>query len=199
MALPAGVWLVLIFALTPAIGIADAQEAADRSIVAGEHATGADQPDRHRLNSEVLAGWGVSGRLVRGKIPIVKITVEQPKVVAAWSEIRNSGLLGEQSADTAELDSRSVTVCKAMALVAMPPILRDLYREDDALDYVPVYVSLAKTQSDAAPELMFSINVNRAMVRRFSALPPGSQPTSEISAEIRPSPWLNAQLRRERR
>jgi hypothetical protein len=149
-----------------------------------------------QFDRAALAQWGVSGRIVSGKIPTLNITIEPDKILAAWPQIRAAGVVGEPG-DTKWLQAHSVTICKDVALAAMPTILHDLYREDDALDYAPVYVFLGAEDSDSKPELMFSINVNRTIVRKLSAPPPGASVMPSLVAQAAYSPWLEAHLRQE--
>lgn len=156
----------------------------------------AKQPTERRLDQAVLASWGVSGRIVSGKIPTLNITIEPDKILAAWPQIRTAGVVGE-SGDMNWLQAHQVTLCKDVVLAAMPTILHDLYREDDALDYAPVYVFLGAEDSDSKPELMFSLNVNRAIVRKMSTAQPGTPVMQSLIAQADYSPWLEAHLRQE--
>lgn len=143
-------------------------------------------------NRAMLANWGISGRVVSGKIPILNITIEQDKVLAAWPQIQAVGLVKEPEGASWP-QKHQVTICKDVALVAAPIILHDLYREDDALDYAPVYVFLDSAASEDSPDLMFTVNVNRAIVRKLSAAPDKPDPELRVSY----SPWLEAHLQQE--
>lgn len=172
---------LFLAAAVPAMGVGHAQ---DTSVA------------KPQFDRAALAQWGVSGRIVSGKIPTLNITIEPDKILAAWPQIRAAGVVGEPG-DTKWLQAHQVTICKDVALAAMPTILHDLYREDDALDYAPVYVFLGAEDSDSKPELMFSVNVNRAIVRKLSAAPSGASVIASLGDRADYSPWLEAHLRQE--
>ena len=184
MKLSLGLALILA-AASPAIGAAYAQDT-----------SAAKQPTDRQFDRAALASWGVSGRIVSGKIPTLNITIEPDKVLAAWPQIRAAALVAEPG-DEKWPQAHQVTLCKDVALAAMPTILHDLYREDDALDYAPVYVFLGAEDSDSKPELMFSVNVNRAIVRKLSAAPSGAPEMPSLVAQAGYSLWLEAHLRQE--
>ena len=175
----------MLAAAGPAIGVAHAEDT-----------SAAKQPTQRQLDRAALASWGVSGRIVSGKIPTLNITIEPDKVLAAWPQIRAAGVV-EEPGDANWPQEHQVTLCKDVALAAMPTILHDLYREDDALDYAPVYVFLGGEDSDSKPELMFSLNVNRAIVRKLSAAPSGTPVMPSVIAQADYSLWLQAHLRQE--
>ena len=70
-------------------------------------------------------------------------------------------------------------------------------RPGQPVEIAPVYVFLGAEDSDSKPELMFSVNVNRAIVRKLSAAPPGASVMPSLVAQAAYSPWLEAHLLQE--
>jgi hypothetical protein len=195
--------LGLVAGLSAAVPLARAQTPAPAITTPGGMPA-ASQP-RHlpSLDPGLLARWGVSGRVVRGKIPTLNVVVDAAKILSAWPQIRAAGLVGTAAdgvaADGAS-DDRStgwarahpVAACNDVALAALPLVLHDLYRADNALDYAPVYVFCTPAEVSAAPQPLFSLNVNRAIVRKLRG-------GAEFGARVAFSPWLTTQLRQEPR
>jgi len=139
--------------------------------------------ERQRIDAASLADWGISARIVTGKIPTLNIVLSEPEVLAAWPQIRAAGLGG--GGDAAWARAHPLAVCRDIAFAATPTLLHALYDQDDALDFAPVYVSLRVGETDARP--LFSMNVNRAIVRKLHE-------ARDVVARAVLSTWLRQQL-----
>jgi hypothetical protein len=155
------------------------------------------RPRQLQVDVVTLADWGVRGEIVKGKLPTLTITLDQRAVVASLPKIRDAGLVGNGAGEN-WAQTHPLTICRDFALAAMPVIMRDLYRDDDSLDYVPVYVfvDLPNGVSKTA-ELMFSFNSNRVLVRKLSGSDSSVPEDVGFGARIEASPWLAAKLAQE--
>lgn len=133
-----------------------------------------------------IAQWGITARVVTGKIPTITVRIEADKVLKAWPQIRAAGIA---SGDAAWAQAHPLTACEQATLGALPVLLHELYHNDSDLDYVPVYAEAALGAGSTA-QPFFTTNVNRVLVRK---MPPSSGFTRHIAL----STWAEAQMRQE--